>query len=161
MNKWLDSKISFHAWTPHPFLFPHSFNQEEGHGATCWTNNALKRQDATSRFLYKVRYVLIIGFLWAAEWNNWDQDELLIQLAGYLRGQAFQEWNLLEQETYDTAVSTLSSRLDPERKAVAAQDFRHLTQKESENVSNFIHQLELTFQLAYGCDGMLPDALPL
>ena len=104
---------------------------------------------------------MIIGFLWAAEWNNWDKDELLIQLAGYLRGQAFQEWNLLEQEAYDTAVSTLSSRLDPERKAVASKDFRHLTQKESESVSNFIRQLELTFQLAYGCDGMLPDALPL
>ena len=90
-----------------------------------------------------------------------DKDELLIQLAGYHKGHAFQEWNLLEQEAYDMAVSISSSRLDPERKAVAAQDFWHLTQKESESVSNFIHQLELTFQLAYGSDGMLPDALPL
>ena len=30
------------------------------------------------------------------EWNNWDQDELLIQLVGHLRGQALQEWNLMD-----------------------------------------------------------------
>ena len=40
---------------------------------------------------------------------------------------------------------------------MAAQDFRHLMQRESESVSNFVRRLERTFQLAYGCDGMLPE----
>jgi len=96
----------------------------------------------------------------AAEWNNWGQDELLIQLAGHLRGCALQEWNLLggsERGTYDTAVTALRSRLDPGSKAMAAQDFRHISQKEGESVSNFIRRLERTFQLAYGRDGMLPE----
>ena len=96
----------------------------------------------------------------AAEWNIWGQDELLIQLAGHLRGRALQEWNLLggsERGTYDTAVTALRSRLDPGSKAMAAQDFRHISQKEGESVSNFIRRLERTFQLAYGRDGMLPE----
>jgi len=56
--------------------------------------------------------------------------------------------------TYDTAVTALRRWLDPGSKAMAAQDFRHISQKES--VSNFIWRLERTFQLAYGRDGMLP-----
>jgi len=32
----------------------------------------------------------------AAEWNDWTENEILIQLAGHLWGQALQEWNLLE-----------------------------------------------------------------
>jgi len=40
---------------------------------------------------------------------------------------------------------------------MAAQDFRHISQKEGESVSNFIWQLERTFQLDYGWDGMLPE----
>jgi len=30
------------------------------------------------------------------EWNDWTENEILIQLAGHLRGRALQEWNLLE-----------------------------------------------------------------
>ena len=84
----------------------------------------------------------------AADWNSWDKDELLIQLAGHLRGQALQEWNLLgatEREAYDTAVTALRSKLDPGSRAMAAQDFRHLMQRESESVSNFVRRLERTF----------------
>ena len=37
---------------------------------------------------------------------------------------------------------------------LAAQDFRHLSQKEHESVSDFITRLKKTFQLAYGHDSM-------
>ena len=43
---------------------------------------------------------------------------------------------------------------DEANKMVAAQDFRHTTQKEEEPVSNFICRLERTFKIAYGCDNM-------
>ena len=33
-----------------------------------------------------------------AHWNQWTGDEKLIQLAGHLRGQALQEWNLLARD---------------------------------------------------------------
>ena len=32
----------------------------------------------------------------AATWNEWTNDEMLLQLAGYFRGKARQEWNLME-----------------------------------------------------------------
>ena len=36
----------------------------------------------------------------AAEWNGWMKTELLLQLAGHLKGRARQEWSLLtESET--------------------------------------------------------------
>ena len=100
------------------------------------------------------------ALLRAAEWNGWSQAELLIQLAGHLRGRALQEWNLLtgdERGAYGTAVAALRSRLDPGSKAMAAQDFRHISQRESESVNSFIRRLERTFQLAYGRDGMLSE----
>ena len=45
----------------------------------------------------------------AAEWNTWGSDELLLQLAGYLKGRALQEWNLLtemERSSYDKAIGS-------------------------------------------------------
>ena len=80
-----------------------------------------------------------------------------MQLAGHLRGRALQEWNLLrdaERETYQTAVAALRGRLDAGSKTMAAQDFRHATQGESESVGDFIRRLERTFHLVYGRDGM-------
>ena len=32
----------------------------------------------------------------AADWNEWSESEIHIQLAGHLRGRALQEWNLLD-----------------------------------------------------------------
>ena len=46
----------------------------------------------------------------AAAWNGWSEEETLMQLAGYLRNRALQEWNLLNREdrgTYEEAVKTL------------------------------------------------------
>ena len=39
----------------------------------------------------------------------------------------------------------------------AAQDFRHITQKEGETVNDFIRRLEYTFCVAYGRDAMSTD----
>ena len=96
----------------------------------------------------------------AGAWNTWSKEELLIQLAGHLRGRALQEWNLLtveEKSNWDTAVKALRSRLEPRDRALAAQDFRHATQKKSEMVADYIRRMERAFQLAYGRDGMLRE----
>ena len=93
----------------------------------------------------------------AATWNNWLEEETLMQLAGHLRGKALQEWNLMSAEdknNYQSAITTLRMRLDPGNKTLAAFDFRHITQKESESVSDFIMRLERTFQIAFGRDHM-------
>lgn len=54
-----------------------------------------------------------IGFpsLWRA-WNIWDSNELLLQLAGHLRGRALQEYNLLDlfpTQTFEDVVQILRS----------------------------------------------------
>ena len=73
----------------------------------------------------------------AANWNGWSADEQLIQLAGHLRGRAWQEWLLLEEEeraTLATAIRALKEALGPGSKILAAQDFRHTTQEDTESV---------------------------
>ena len=96
----------------------------------------------------------------AAEWNRWEPSELLIQLAGHLRGRALQEWNLLalpECATFTDAVEALHSRLDPGGRTLAVQDFRHAAQGKAESVSDFLRRLECIFRVAYGRDGILPQ----
>jgi hypothetical protein len=91
----------------------------------------------------------------AAEWNQWTPQESLLQLAGHLRGRAHQEWGLLEENErsdWKRATTALRARLDPGNKVIAAQDFRHTTQEESEKVADFIRRLERTFRIAYGSD---------
>ena len=59
----------------------------------------------------------------AAKWNNWSEEELLLQLAGHLRGRAFREWNLMKEEdrkVYTTAVQVLRGRVDTGQQALAA-----------------------------------------
>ena len=93
----------------------------------------------------------------ASQWNGWEQEERLIQLAGHLKGRALQEWNLLEEaqkDGYDEAVKSLRGQLDTGSKAMAAQDFRHLAQEGKEKVTDFIRRLEKTFCLAYGQESM-------
>ena len=46
----------------------------------------------------------------AARWNGWTDEEMLIQLAGHLRGKALQEWNVLVEAgkaTFEKAVVAL------------------------------------------------------
>ena len=93
----------------------------------------------------------------AAKWNGWTEDDLLLQLAGHLKGRALQEWNLLpddQKSTYDRAVAALRGRLDPGSRVMAAQDFRHAAQDKDEKVGDFIHRLERLFRLAYGHDSI-------
>ena len=86
-------------------------------------------------------------------WNNWSEEERLLQLAGHLHGRASQEWNLLsadEKSTFAVAVKALHAHLDPGRQALAAQDFRHAMQRETESVATYITRLERAFQIVYG-----------
>ena len=76
-----------------------------------------------------------------------------MQLAGYLRGRALQEWNLLAVEdraTYEAATRVLRTRLDPGNRVLAAQDFRHAIQGDTEPVADYI-------QIAYGHDKLAAE----
>ena len=89
----------------------------------------------------------------AAHWNSWSEDEKLLQVAGYLRRKALQEWNLLsgtQKSSFTVATEEMRNRLDPGSKALAAQDFRHTVQSHKESVSDFIRGLEQVFRRAYG-----------
>ena len=93
----------------------------------------------------------------AAHWNDWSEDEKLLQLAGYLRKKALQEWNLLsgtQRSSFTVAIEEMQNRLDPGSKALAAQDFRHTVQSSKESVSDFIRRLEQVFRRAYGKERM-------
>ena len=76
-----------------------------------------------------------------ASWNGWSDEGKLLQFAGHLPGWALQEWNLIPQQdrtTYDDAVMSLRSRVKPENRVLAGQDFRHATQENSESVVNYV-----------------------
>ena len=86
----------------------------------------------------------------ASRWNDWSEEDLLLQLAGYLRGRAAQEWDLIGESDkceFTKAVSALRSRRS---KTLFAQEFRHTLQKEQEGVSDYIRRLERAFRVAYG-----------
>ena len=53
----------------------------------------------------------------AAIWNGWTQDELLMQLTGYLRGRALQEWKLLDLKDKTTYHSTVKPLREPFERA--------------------------------------------
>ena len=92
-----------------------------------------------------------------AEWNGWNEEECLLQLAGYLRGKARQEFLLLTPEEKSTFAKTkiaMKNRLQVGSKTLAAQDFRHATQGSQESVANYILRLEKTFRRAYGSNPM-------
>lgn len=96
----------------------------------------------------------------AASWNGWSNEERLMQLAGYLRQRALQEWNLLAVEdkaTYEAATRVLRTRLDPGNRVLAAQDFRHAVQGDTECVADYIRRLERLFQIAYGHDNLATE----
>ena len=89
----------------------------------------------------------------AASWNGWTEQDKLLQLAGYLRGKALQEWSLLsdsDQSTFTIATAEMQNRLDPGSKMIAVQEFRQMTQKSKEMVTDFIRRLEQAFRRAYG-----------
>ena len=63
----------------------------------------------------------------AVKWNNWQAEEQLLRLAGYLDGRALHEWTVLDSKvkaTYDSVVVALCDHLDPGNYIKTAQDFR-------------------------------------
>ena len=93
----------------------------------------------------------------AATWNGWTDDDCLVQLAGYLRKRALQEWNVLtgeEKKTILSATAALHDRLDTNNRVLAAQDFRHTIQRPTESVAEYIRRIEQTYRTAYGRDRM-------
>ena len=96
----------------------------------------------------------------AATWNGWSEEEKLLQLAGYLRGKAQQEWNLMstqDRSSFDQATAKLQEKLDHGVRKLATQDFRHAVQSSRESVSDFIHRLEKLFQRAYGRESLTAE----
>ena len=86
--------------------------------------------------------------------------ETLIQLAGHLRGQTLQEWNLLgetERSKLEVAVGALRSRLEQGSKTMAAQEFQHCLQMDCEHVADYIRQLKKTFRVAYGREAITQE----
>lgn len=92
----------------------------------------------------------------AATWNDWSEEDRLLQLAGHLRGRALQEWELISE---DDKSSYPQARLDPGSRALAAQDFRHTIQSDTESVADLIRRLERNFRVAYGIASEARDAL--
>ena len=48
----------------------------------------------------------------AVDWNSWTSEDVLIQLAGHLKGRALQKWNFLpdeERTEYSRATTALRS----------------------------------------------------
>ena len=63
-----------------------------------------------------------------------------MQLAGYLRNRALQEWNLLSQgdcNILKAAVKTLRVKLDAGNQTLSALDAHHAMQKDSEAVADY------------------------
>ena len=60
-------------------------------------------------------------------------------------------------QSYSRVVQVLKERVDTGQRALAAQDFRHLHQRDNETVGDFIGHLEMTFQLAYSADVMAKE----
>ena len=92
----------------------------------------------------------------ASQWNRWSEADQLLQLVGYLRSKALQEWNLLEEQEKSTshAVEALKKRLDPGSKALTALQFKYMTQCSNKSVGDFITRLEKNFRLAYGREAL-------
>ena len=89
----------------------------------------------------------------AASWNEWSEEDRLLQLAGHLRKKALQEWGLIEEsnkKTFKDAVNALWTQ-------GAAQEFRHTMQGAKESVASYIRHLERAFRVAYGRDGVATE----
>lgn len=96
-------------------------------------------------------------FRGAAEWNGWSDPECLLQLSGYLRGKAQQEFLLLEESnksTFTQVIAALGKKVNSGNRTLAAQDFQHATQALNEKVSDYILCLEKIFRQAYGQDNI-------
>ena len=48
-----------------------------------------------------------------ANWNGWTEDDLLLQLAGHMKGRALQEWNLVLDDQKTTYHCALQREIGP------------------------------------------------
>ena len=116
---------------------------------------------SVSRAFLRVRLNLSTALQRAADWNQWTDQDTLIQMAGHLRGRALPEWTLLreaEKETLDDAVAALRGRLDPGSRALVIQDFRHAAQRENEAVADYMSRLEQLFRRVFRNEGMSDES---
>ena len=60
-------------------------------------------------------------------------------------------------KTFPSAVAALQGRLDSSNRVLAAQDFRHAAQRETETAAEFMRRLEQIYHVAYGRDRMSTD----
>ena len=74
----------------------------------------------------------------ASTWNDWSEQEKLIQLAGHFRVKACNLFPEEDKSTFSKAVARMKDVLGPGSRVMAAQDFRHTLQEENESVSNYI-----------------------
>ena len=94
------------------------------------------------------------------EQQNGMAGQILMQLAGHLRGKARQEFALLSADdkvTFANAIVAMRGKLDAGSRALAAQDFRHATQDPQETVSDYVLRLERIFRRAYGREHMTEE----
>jgi len=83
-----------------------------------------------------------------------------MQLAGQQRGQALQEWKLLnptDKTTYHSTIKALREGLDPGNQNLALLDFHHASQRSSETVFDFLRRMEQFDQTAFGRENALPE----
>ena len=92
-----------------------------------------------------------------ALWNDWSDDDKLVQLAGHLRGKAAREYTLISPSEKQIAVQALQAHLESGRCALADQDFRNAIQREKESVPDYISRLECSFQVAYGHESLTAE----
>lgn len=67
-----------------------------------------------------------------------------LQLAGHLRGRILQDRELIredEKSSFPQAVIVHKTRQDPGHRALAAQDFHHTVQSDTESVADMIRRL--------------------
>jgi len=80
-------------------------------------------------------------------------DVTMIQLTGHLKGQALEEWELIEdseKQGWYEVVKVLQSQLEHGQHAMVAQDFQYLHQWATESVGDFIRRLARAFKIGYG-----------
>ena len=154
MKQWhslSELEVSTDVSTP---LLPVASPQSEVHGATQGRRGKAPPVDSYHGSDPEVHFDDWLPTLErAAQWNQWSDEERLLQLAGHLRGKAAREYALLstdDKQSFGSAVQALCTHLDPSSCALAAQDFCNALQYDKESVSDYITRLKRSFQIAYG-----------
>jgi len=88
-----------------------------------YTNCSAQRKGSTNWFLHSWgQNKILMTDEQAPVWNDWSEEETLMQLTRYLRNRALQQWNLFSREDYEEAIKALHARLDPGNQLLEALD---------------------------------------